>query len=88
MTDNTQQPSEQEHSRTDADETSETNQNPGNISGVLYLVVFSILVMAISYGLTFIWPSEDKSLTYLPKFLTSCVLAFMIPHFLGLRMRS
>jgi hypothetical protein len=79
---------EPEVSSSDLDDSGESGPELGNISGFLYLAAFAMLVVPISYGLTFVWPSDDKSLVYLPRFLTSCVLAFLIAHSLGLRPRS
>lgn len=79
---------EPEVSDSDLNASYESNPKSGNISGFLYLAAFSMLVLPISYGLTFVWPSDDKSLAYLPRFLTSCVLAFLIAQSLGLRPRS
>jgi len=50
----------------------------------VFLFVLIALTMAISYGLTFVWPGEDKSLSYLPRFLPSVAAAGIITKLLGL----
>jgi hypothetical protein len=72
----------------ESDETTETNGKPGNIAGPLYMAALVLMAMGLNYGLTFVWPGENKSLTYLPRFLTSIVLAFLLLHVLGVRQKS
>ena len=63
-------------------------EKTGNIAGPIYMAALVLVAMGINYGLIFIWPSEDKSLTYLPRFLASIVLSFLLLHLLGLRQKS
>ena len=60
----------------------------GSIAGPIYMAALVLVALGLNYGLTFVWPSEDKSLTYLPRFLTSIVLSFLLLHLLGLRQKS
>lgn len=69
-------------------DSSDSSSGSGNMSGILYLALFAMITGAISYGITFVWPSEDKSLAYLPRFLTSCVLAFFVTSMIGVSPRS
>ncbi len=69
-------------------DTSKANNGAGNIAGPIYMAALVLVALGLNYCLIFIWPSEDKSLTYLPRFLSSIVLAFLLLHLLGLRQKS
>lgn len=53
------------------------------ISPGLFFIVCTLLTCIISYSLTFIWPGEDKSLSYLPRFLPSMAIAAISLKLLG-----
>lgn len=53
------------------------------ISPGLFFIVVTLLTCFISYSLTFIWPGEDKSLSYLPRFLPSMAIAAVSLKLLG-----
>ena len=60
----------------------------GNVAAPIYMAALVLMALGLNYGMIFIWPSEDKSLTYLPRFLTSVVLAFLLLHVMGLRQKT
>jgi hypothetical protein len=68
--------------------TADQPKQKGNISGFLFLAAFAMLTSATSYALSLIWPGENASLSYLPRFLSSCIIAFLICSLLGMKPRS
>jgi len=75
-------------SEADAADEPNGNSKAGNIAGPIYMAALVLVAMGLNYGLIFVWPSEDKSLTYLPRFLTSIVLSFLLLHLVGLRQKT
>jgi len=53
------------------------------LSPRLSFIGLVILTGFISFGLTFVWPGEDKSLAYLPRFLASFAIAAVLWKLLG-----
>ena len=65
------------------EDAAKTSLSPG-----LFFIACTLLTCIISYSLTFIWPGEDKSLSYLPRFLPSMAIAALILKLLGLWPKS
>ena len=54
------------------------------ISPGLFFIACTLLTCIISYSLTFVFPGEDRSLSYLPRFLPSIAIAGVSLKLLGL----